>query len=358
VDEGPDEIVISNPESGNTRDMMATRRNRLALAPSFNPPLNAPLSERPLFVLLTFDDNDRIAGALDWVLETLGDHRDSTGEPVHFSFMVMGKALDRGSFDPAASLASVYRQARDAGHEIGNHSYDHIQNSLLDVNFETIDGNLLSLDDWRRQLHSTHSIILDKCSFTDDDVVGWRTPRIEYTDDTIRAVHESGYLYDSSLTISAGTNGSTDVTWPYTLDDGQAPSTCDINPFGARVGSYPGLWELPINMLKRRGQSDFIGVDYNAFHAPEGDMSGSEFTDMLLHNLKLRLEGNRAPLQAVGHTGLLNPCFDNSPHWPTRTNFEERRAAFKDFVTEAVKMKDVRFVTQHELVKWLQRALC
>jgi len=324
------------------------------LAPSFDPPLSVERSARPQFVLLSFDDNDRISGAMDWVLESLSAHSDRRGDAVRFSFMVMGKALERGGWDSAESLASIYRAARGAGHEIGNHSYDHLQNDLRVDDFTTVDGVQLSLDDWTEQLQETHSAILGKCELSASDVVGWRTPRIEYTDETIRAVYESGYLYDSSLTIAAGTDGSTDVTWPYTLDDGQAPTTCDINPFGARVGSYPGLWELPINMLKRRGKGDCMGVDYNAFHSLEADMSGAEFTDMLLHNLALRLAGNRAPLHAVGHSALFNPHFDNLARWPTKTTFEERRAAFEDFVSEAVKIPEVRFVTQHELVTWLQ----
>jgi len=303
-----------------------------------------------MFVVLTFDDNDRIADTMDFALNTLAKHTHVDGTPIHLSFNVMGKALELGSWEPAAALANVYKDAKAAGHEIGNHSYDHLQ----DENYDAIPGNVLTKADWASQIVDSHAFIVSKCSLTEDDVSGWRTPRIEYTELMFDALAETAYLYDTSLTETAGQNGSTDVTWPYTLDNGQSSTTANINPFGAVIGSYPGLWELPLSSLKRDGLGDFIAVDYNAFQTGEGNMSGQEFRELLLKNLNLRLNGNRAPLVIAGHTGLFHQDYDSQPYWQTGTTFTERREAFNGFIREAVKIPEVRFVTQREMIEWLK----
>ena len=71
-------------------------------------------------------------------------------------------------------------------------------------------------------------------------LAGFRTPFLEYNDDTLKAVRQLGFLYDCSL--EEGTQPDQDggnFLWPYRLDHGSPGNT-------PLIGPHPGLWEIPV----------------------------------------------------------------------------------------------------------------
>ncbi|RXW17589.1 hypothetical protein EST38_g8262 [Candolleomyces aberdarensis] len=76
---------------------------------------------------------------------------------------------------------------------------------------------------------------------------GFRAPLLDFNADTLKTLHDSKFLYDSSATASIPvTDPNTDAYWPYTLDNGLA-NNCLTTPGVCRgEPKLPGLWEIPM----------------------------------------------------------------------------------------------------------------
>lgn len=195
----------------------------------------------------------------------------------------------------------AFQEARDGGHEIGNHTIDHMEsNSPLPVsyyekwnsnkatngfdyfpldtmpwgkiydeakefgqrpgnNWQTMGwkmnaGKYIAKETWKGAIALSENIIDEQLglSVAKKNLGAFRAPRLEVNSGLYYALSELGYQYDCGLEdgYEANVDGS-NFLWPYTLDNGN-PNATYQRSLGERVGidSLPaGLWQIPSNVF-------------------------------------------------------------------------------------------------------------
>lgn len=360
-------------------------------APSQMPPGDVPVAKAPVFVAIAFDDNDLPAGQ-QWVMDTWaglsnpagnGNLDNYDGQPLHATFFNTCNYIQSTSANGwnAGNVKNQWRAAMDAGHEMANHTIDHLWGgSWMDVNV------------WTAQIGGCNDIMAQPFNAaanpwapSDDDgigverVEGFRTPYLDYNADLFSALMQMNFRYDASLAEGYHwEHDGTNFYWPYTLDNG-APGADLQASWGIKpqLGNYPGLWEVPIYAMivpsddkvaeygldyslrdKIAGLLSYFdaasgkieSADYNLFY--QLGLTGPEVLAIMKHSLDLRLEGNRAPLTFLAHSGNYDDLFDS---WvPTTTTAAERRQVLEDFLAYALSKQEVRVVSHSELLDWME----
>ena len=362
-----------------------------------SPPAGLAADRVPQLVVIGSDDNGAsglegsgAAGGMHFLTELVAGRRNPAGSgdaatfdgtPAHFSFYVNTYYIAPGEATPAYSalghdepvwVKRAWREAIAAGHEIGVHTHSHPH------------GRKLSVAQWEDQMQRCLDI-LGRPYAADEtpaaprpdsglgvaraDLPGFRTPYLEYSDKTMVASLEMGFLYDCSL--EEGTQPDQDgrnFVWPYRLDHG--------SPGNPAIGSHPGLWEIPVYVfivppdeacerlgvapglrttLKTRqdyfdaGAGKITGMDWNLWC--EYGMTPAEFLATITYTLELRLAGNRCPLTIGLHSELYS---DRQDTGECRTPVVERRIALAALVDYLFQQDAVRVVSSRELVRWLE----
>lgn len=334
-------------------------------APSSAPPAGLKAAEVPQFIFLSFDDNPN-PEAIAWLLDLIATRRNPAGSgqsatfdgaPVRAALFSNGKYLEGNE-----ALQAVHRRAVAEGHELANHTHNHFH------------GMAFTAEQWRAEMAACAKAF-DDAGLPGGKVRAFRTPFLEYNAATFAALAAEGYEYDTTLEegLQEDQDG-TNFLWPFTLDEG-APANAQRFPAGhpRRVGSHPGLWELPLHVyivpdeptaaklgvpagLRERARANIkaafgwdwdaksgkiTGLDWNVVEMAKLD--GADFHAILRHTLDLRLAGNRAPLIFGGHTAL----------YPA--DKPDRRKALADFIDYALSKPEVRFVTGPQLLEWLRQ---
>ena len=334
------------------------------LPASAQPPAGLRPAQVPQFVLLGFDDNPQ-AGPMTWFVDHLQDRRNPAGAGRAATFdggPVRAIFYSNGKYWNDRALITVHHRAFSNGHEIGNHTQNHEHGAAFDALR------------WREEMTAC-AATFDQTGIPAARVTGFRAPFLEYNAATFVALSALGMAYDTSIEEGdqPGQDG-TNFVWPYTLDQGSPGNAADF-PAGSprRVGSHPGLWEIPIHVFMVPPDADcarlgvapglqariganlklaygsgsgelaakITGLDWNVLEAAKCD--GPEFLAILKHTLDLRLAGNRAPFMVGGHTAL----------YPA--DKPDRRKAIEDFIAYALSKTEVRFVTGQQLLGWLRR---
>lgn len=341
------------------------------LEASVNPPGGLEPSEVPMFVSIGFDDNAYAEG-VDWIREYTHDIKNNPGtgnpgtydgEPVRLTFFNNGKYAE----DAAESWIRAYND----GHEVGNHSTNHPHGSRTNwgqspATYEV----LMTAEQWYEEISTTDAILVE-AGISQLDVLGFRNPFLEYTDEAISQAYELGFLYDCSIEegYQTGMLPGT-LLWPYTLDNGSPGNVTVSDWLETRepIGSYPGLWELPTYILllppdevaeeygfepglrvKVNDAKPYIegsewkmtGFDYNLWYTDSAApmLEPNEFLAVLKYNLDLRLAGNRVPFMLGAHIDEYTT--------------EERRGAIEDFIQYALSKPEVRIVSFKKIIDWL-----
>ena len=147
----------------------------------------------------------------------------------------------------------------------------------------------------------------------------------------------------------------TQFYWPFTLHDG--------SPQHTDAGSFNALWELPAynymippSLQEVVGDTTITGLDFNILAKKEWGglaMSGPEFTEILLHTLDLRMQGNRAPFAVGLHSDIY--AEQKNSEYPGTANARERQLAIENFLTTARdRYPEVRIVTAREVLDWME----
>ncbi len=341
------------------------------LEPSVNPPGGIEADKAPMFVSIGFDDNGA-PGELEWIREFTkgltnngsGNPRTYDGEKISLTFFNNGKY--------ASNAGAEWKKLYDDGHEIGNHSTNHKHGATIDWSSSPAKFIVaMSREEWREEIVTTDEILVEEgIDFL--DILGFRNPFLEYTNESISEVHELGFLYDCSIEEGYQQGmGPKDMLWPYTLDNGSpGNATTAVWKDGQEpIGSYPGLWELPTYVLlipaddlaekyefepglrnKINSAKPYIegsewkltGFDYNIWYTDSGEemLNGAEFLAILKYNFDLRIEGNRAPFMLGAHTDYYFT--------------DEKREAIEKFLEYVLTKEDVRVVSFKKIVDWLR----
>lgn len=332
---------------------------------SQQPPCGLTPDQVPQFVSIGFDDNGQVGG-MTWAVAMLASR---------------GKA----SFFLTSSYAqaSAWKAAYMAGHEIGNHTVSH-----------ATDRNV-GKPRWLQELSDCNTYITGTLGVPAAEVIGFRTPFLKYDDDTLAAVHELGFRYDTSIEegyewdddANGGAGGPQDGTnfyWPYTLDNRSPGHTTQVE-WGeglVEIQPHPGLWELPAYAvvvppddkceqygvprglrasLKTR-QSWFdvesgliTGFDYNLWASTSVGgfaMTKAEFVATLKYTLDQRLAGNRAPLLFGAHTDYYVASWSsNSPGTPSEL---DRRAAIEEVLDYSKSKPEVEIVSYARVLEYVR----
>ncbi len=79
------------------------------------------------------------------------------------------------------------------------------------------------------------------------EIKGFRAPYLNYTAETLKMLHDTEFLYDSSASASIPvTDPGTDAFWPYTLDYGMANDCLSVDNICKGQPKLPGFWEVPM----------------------------------------------------------------------------------------------------------------
>ncbi len=201
-------------------------------------------------------------------------------------------------------MIDAMKNLRNKGHEIGNHTIDHIEtnskynlkrpdgSNLWPNNGEGFDdgttgvdalgnawieseefsgsseaeqqmgwlseiGRVLSVEGWAGIIDLGEEDGIEQNIYTKADLHGFRAPRLEINSAMFTALAQADYLYDCGVEegMEAHVDG-TNFLWPYTVDNG-IPNfyTQTQNGETIRATSFPttaddgALWEIPVNLM-------------------------------------------------------------------------------------------------------------
>jgi len=182
------------------------------VAPSSCPPCGLGPTHAPMFIGLGFDDCIYGSG-IDWLVQTAAGRRNPDGSPVHLSFYSTTTYMTAGG--DAANVKAALGRALAAGHEIGNHTVMHVPAQ---------NGHTLDVTGWNTEIMGANSDLVNVLREPAAQIIGFRTPYLEYNDNTFKVLHNLGFHYD--VTIEGCWQDETingdNCLWPYTLEIGRA----------------------------------------------------------------------------------------------------------------------------------------
>lgn len=364
------------------------------LDPSPNPPGGLTASQVPQFVVIGWDDNERVE-SFNWSINFLknktnpagsGNAATFDGTPCRYSYYVNTTYIDNGAVDNPDGLKWAWNDAYTAGFEISNHTHSH------GSNLQTADGPT-----WNADIAKCNTLLSTalppKSSYWTAttgtgagipvaDIKGFRTPFLAYGGPLLPEIKALGIQYDCS--IEEGNDWSQDGTnymWPYTFDNsslsghykGWSGNLVD-NPAAFSIPNVPGLWELPNHVIiipddatcTSKGyptgirakikaklswfENKMTAFDYNLW--AQLGLTKNEVVAILKHNFDLRYNNNRVPYMFGAHTGEYSATYNSN--CPGASSEADRRAAIEEFINYTLTFPDTRVVTGANIIKWMQ----
>ncbi len=312
------------------------------LDPSFDPPGGIPIEKTPQFIVMGFDDNCYTDG-MKWLLDFIKDKKnpaglgnDATfdGQPIKMSFYYVGQAVED------ETLLVQWQRATDAGHEVANHTKTHETTSAL------------SVAQWESEIGECTEILADKLKVNKSEIVGFRTPYLDYAKSSFDALKNQGFLYECTIAHQPDIYTKRHI-WPYTLHNGFHALTVIGD---ATSWKYAGFWEIPVYQMScdMTGYPSYKGFDSTILR----EAVGRQWPSMLKINLDFRLTdgGNRAPYTIGVHTDTYSPSnADAAAAYDHVLTCNERQKSIEDFIDYALTKPDVRFVTAQQLIQWMNK---
>jgi hypothetical protein len=348
------------------------------VAAAVNPPGGLAPDRVPMFVMFGFDDN-QYADGMNWVVKTLfGGKKNSDGSPAQATFfLTAGYATSQsgGVFITEVDKAGMSHQtpqdvvnswlaAYAAGHEIGNHTWDHADG-----------GNTRTLADWQTEIGKANDFItgpapmglgIPKCQ-----LAGYRFPFLNFNDTGFQALQSAGLRYDTSIEfgydwwippgMTMGFGGGSPESgkhywWPFTLDNGVDPSFACCSK---GVQAHPGLWEFPVHTFNRPdpstpgGVKTCTGLDYNLWVTKASVDPTLDFCGTLKYSFDQRYNNNRAPMNVGCHSGIYSQWSVTDDTAFVNT-YDVRRAALQCFVDYVLTFPDARIVSFRSVIEWMR----
>lgn len=357
------------------------------VAASVNPPNGLMPSQVPQFVMFGADDN-YWADGIEWLINTaLAGKVNPDGTPAQMTFFITsgGATTDNGGvFAPGSvnqtpqDVLNSWQDAYKAGHEIGNHTWDHDQSD------GTV-GATYTAAQWQSEESTAQTFLINQVSIPSCELDGWRFPYLMFDDAGFSTIQSAGFLFDASMEFGynwwlppgapdSGYGPGNPLSgqhywWPMTLDSGPPSGTNDgFDPTETKgVGAHPGFWEFfaetwnspdpssadPMNPTTVR---TVTGVDYNNWEIQQTQPSaGYNFCQTLEYTFTQRYNGNRAPFNVGLHSTIYSPD-DPSQDTFFGNDAPTRRAGlqcFIDFLFSGA-YPDVRVVGFHKVIEWMR----
>ncbi len=332
------------------------------MEPSQLPPGGIAVEDAPMFVCFGWDDN-RYPDGVYWSDSIMQDINNPDGSAAKGTYFVIGNAAEND-----ATVAESWRFLYQNGHEIANHTWTH------GVQLKNMDSA-----GWFDEIDRTNELIINEIGVPREEIYGFRTPRLAFSDATFSALKAVGFLYECTIQFGfdwwtlpgndAGYSPSNPRTgknlwWPMTMDHPWPEGTHNS---ADQIGRCPGMWEIMVYTYANPGASyDFAaendpstvsivtGFDYNIFK--EKSATGNEFARWMKYSLLQRLQGNRAPFTVNCHTDVFSE-FNESANGEqgafATKNFQERREGMEDFLQFAASFEDVYIVPYIDMIEWM-----
>ena len=308
----------------------------------------------------------------------------------------------------------MYTEALEKGHEIGNHTIDHMEsNSGLPQEFfpnsgEGFDndpneneayevwehigwlvdaGKKISREAWKGIVELAEAELSDYLgvSISAGNLYAFRAPRLELNTNMFLALADLGYTYDCGLEEGYEENrDGTNMLWPYTTDNG-SPNVWTQKEFGENppIDEMPtGFWEIPVNVMvvpedireevwnhakeindhaPDAGEFESLeswskhgkitGFDFNLFIL--WGMTGEHWLKTMQHNLDMRIANNKAPLHYGCHTDYYTPMYD----YGTLLS-EYNKSSYGLVITKNWNTYDTRIAVTEEFVDYALSKKC
>ncbi|WP_026475645.1 polysaccharide deacetylase family protein [Alkaliflexus imshenetskii] len=343
--------------------IMLVAQNRHNHPESVVNPGNFPNSQVPQFIVLGSDDNTSAEG-LNWILDYLASRKHKDGSSLRMSFYSNSRASVNWSDSSSVDLVNAHIKALKLGHELGNHTSNH----AYMVRGMVGEGQVrIGLDSVSLVVKELNNDLVKHIGLSADDVVGFRTPYLAWSDTVFTVINSMGFLYDCSITESR--TGPGEYIWPFTMDNGASGivnSWWTLN-HNTNITSHPGLWQLPCYSFKAphtvRGHMDSImsannglvtGLDYNMWAKPPAGwlFNRSQSLEVLKHTLLLNYNGNRAPMTIGMHSQFYVDGFNESS-FLNIVDAAERRAVIEEFIDFALELDNVWFVAGAQVIRYM-----
>ena len=362
--------------SGISNDCLPDSKDNVAA--SVNPPGGLAATRVPMFVMFGFDDN-QYADGMNWVVSTLfGGKKNGDASPAQATFfLTAGYATSQngGVFISEVDQAGMAHQtpqdvmnswlaAYTAGHEIGNHTWDHADG-----------GNTRVLSDWQSEIGKANDFFTNQApmglGIPKCQVAGYRFPFLNFNDTGFQALQLAGLRYDTSIEfgydwwippgMTMGFGGGSPESgkhywWPFTLDNGLDPS------FGCcskGVQAHPGLWEFPVHTFNRPDPMNpanvktVTGLDYNLWVTKAAVDPALDFCGTLKYSFDQRYNNNRAPMNVGCHSGIYSQ-WSVTDDMAFGNTYDVRRAALQCFVDYVLTFPDARVVSFRKVIEWIR----
>ncbi|KAH3760829.1 glycoside hydrolase/deacetylase [Pelomyxa schiedti] len=236
-------------------------------------PQNMSTTQTPQFVVLTFDDAQESAAA-EVIFSILRLPPDRTGCRVGVTIFLTDEYTD---YD-------VVRREYSLGAEIASHTFTHMT------------GSSTAVDEWIRELTLSRAKISKELGITQDKIVGFRAPNLEWSSSTFEALVKERFLYDASLGNRQDAWGIQDYVWPCSMNYG-------LPAMGGAKGQmldkkFRGLFEFPLYVFTNP-VSDMPSYPMDP---AEG---GWSLLELLKHDFHKHYDGRRSPFGIWMHPGWL-----------------------------------------------------
>ncbi len=372
--------------------------------PSQNPPFGLKPSQVRQIVSFTFDDNSYSGlpgsgadGGMAFVLDQFAKSKNRDGSPILGTFFLKGDNITDNDTEENSYVRRIWHRAAEEGHEIAMHTYSHPHGLDIDWDADPMTRTpIMDLGDWMAE-HEKWFATIEKPYDPDkegsglgikrSDIVGFRTPFLEYNDSLFTSLERLGILYEAAVEEGwQEENDGTNELWPYTLDGGSPGETYVSENFydqPSLIGQHPGLWALPMYVFvappdelctrygTKAGLRDRLAAVNSSFDKASGKITGMDwniwfeyFMDeddafaTMAHTLDLHLNGNRCPFYLGFHSDIYSEKYDQNDLegaevTSLRANAAQRRSAFTRILDYVLSKDDVQVITAKDSIRYL-----
>ncbi len=372
--------------------------------PSSNPPFNLSPAEVRQLVAFTFDDNtysglpgSGAEGGMKFVLDLFREYRNHDGSPILGTFFLKGDNIDGNELEADSYVKEIWHQAKVEGHELAMHTYSHPHG--LDIDWDKDPATrtpIMDTDDWLKEHERCYSV-LEKpydpektdsgIGLARSEIVGFRTPFLEYNDNVFTSLEKLGLLYEAAVEEGwqEGCDGSNEL-WPYTLDGGSPGETyvaANLYSSEPLIGKHPGLWALPMYVFiappdekcreygTEPGLRDRLAKENEYFDKESGKVTGMDWNvwfeyfmseddafATFAYTYDLHYNGNRCPFFVGLHSDIYSDKYEKNDLEGAeasrlKADGAQRRNMLRRLVKYILSKQDTTVVTAKEVVHYL-----